>query len=135
VDAALGPFRGGQGDVEPFGSEAGSQARPLQLGLARRQRLLDLALEQVEGLAGLAAPLGARAQALHEPGDAAALAQRRDPDLVERPQVAGDAEPAHDLVAQAADVAVHHASLGMIAVGNEKGAVSAAPPPVRPGYP
>ena len=87
MDAALGARAGRQGDVDPLGVQPRVE-RPLgQERAAGRQRRLDLLLERVERLAGLAPLLGRqRAQLLDQLGDAALLAQRRDADLVQGAQ-------------------------------------------------
>ena len=65
-----------------------SSAGALELGLARRQRRLDLALERVDAWPGLARAARAAARpALHQLGDAALLAERRHPHA--RPARAG----------------------------------------------
>ena len=67
--------------------------------------LLDLALERVERLPGVAALLGRQAaELLGQLGDPALLAECRDADLVERPEVRSGLELGQELVPQAGGV-------------------------------
>ena len=82
----------------------------------------DLVFRGVQGGAGFAPCLGRkRSQAAHQLGQAAAPAQRRDPDRLERLGRSGFGDLAQDLVAQPVNL-FHRA------IPKNKGAVNTAPP-------
>ncbi len=89
VDAAarFGPRR--QGHVDAFGGELGIERRRVERRLARIERGLHLVAQRVERQTLGFARLGIeRAQALHQLGDAAFFAERRNPRGLERCQIA-----------------------------------------------
>ena len=120
VDSPKRPLARRQRDVDPLGLQPRRQRGLLQHRPARRQRLLDLALDRVERLARLA-PLfrRQRAQLLDQLGHPALLAERRHAEVLQRAQVAGLCQLRQDLAAEIADIDVHPC-LSRLAVATTK---------------
>ena len=88
VNAPVGarPYR--QGDVLSLGQQLGVERHRLERGLARRDGVGHRLLELIVALAGRAPRLRLeRAEALGQIGDPPLLAERGDPDLLERAQI------------------------------------------------
>ena len=100
---ALRPRR--QGDVDALDGQPRIELGLGQRRLARLQRRRDLALQHVErGAAGAPGLRIESGQVLHQPGDAALLAELADADALQRVEVAGRLDTRQQLGAQSLDV-------------------------------